>query len=94
MTDGVRRLVEASEWMVEDVHGGRTRSIELRQYLQTLSVSRSLDGDREGGFLLAFRAAVSPVGTARPELVLRALGQATGLSLKAVAVSRTHIHLK
>jgi radical SAM-linked protein len=51
------------------------------------------DRNPTGLWTLEFTAAVTPTGTARPEAVLQALAQASGLRLKAVSVRRTQILL-
>jgi radical SAM-linked protein len=93
LAEGVRRIEEAGEWIVEDVRADRVRSIELRQFLQELRLSLSPDPDPGGVSTLVFTTAITPTGTARPDLVLKALGQACGLTLAATAISRTRIHL-
>jgi radical SAM-linked protein len=89
LAQGARGIREATEVMVRDMREGRARSIDLKPYLQDLGVRR----EHQGGWVLEFEAAVRPTGTARPELVLKALEQASGLILKTTAVCRARIHL-
>jgi radical SAM-linked protein len=86
---GARRLEEPGRWVVEDKRQDRVRTVDLEPYVRSFTVSR----DYAGQWTLEFETKVTPSGTARPELVLQALQRASGLTLTAVAVRRTHIYL-
>ena len=86
---GVRRFAEAAEWPVEEVREDRPRIVDIKRFVKEIDLRQSSDGE----WRVEFTAAVTPTGTARPELVLRALEQATALPLVARETFRTGIVL-
>ena len=89
LSAGARRFAEAGEWAVEETREDRVRVVDVKRYVKELSVSRGAEGE----WLVGFTAAVTPAGTARPELVLKALGQASALRLVPVSIRRTGIQV-
>jgi radical SAM-linked protein len=89
LAQAVRHIQEAEALMVTDVREGRIRTVDLKLYLLDLGMRR----EPEGGWILEFVAAVRPTGTARPELVLKALEQTSGVTPNSPAICRTRIHL-
>lgn len=84
-----RRFEEAEAAKVEVDRGGRTRQVDAREYVDEVQFeSRGSDV-----FALAFRAKISPTGTVRPELVVRAVEMLSGLDLTIQQVKRTQIYL-
>ncbi len=89
LSEGERRFAEAEEWVVEETREGRPRAVDVKQYVKKVHVSRSADGE----WVVEFTAVVTPAGTARAALVLRAFEQASELSLVPLSVRRTHIQI-
>jgi radical SAM superfamily enzyme YgiQ (UPF0313 family) len=89
LTEGVQRLAEAGEWSVEETREGRVRIVDIKRYVEEIHVELG-PGDE---WVVHFTAAVTPAGTARPALVLKALSQASGLTLTALSVRRTRIRV-
>ncbi len=87
--DGAQRFEEAGEWAVQEARQDRVRRVDVRRYVAHIDVRPSADGEWEA----RFAAAVTPTGSARPETVLRALEQASGLNLTVLEVFRTDIVL-
>jgi radical SAM-linked protein len=85
---GMLRFAQAREWVVEDEKEGRVRRVDVKAYVGAIHLSANDAGEH----FLEYMAAVTPAGTARPALVLRALEMASGLALKPVAIVRTGIH--
>jgi radical SAM-linked protein len=84
LSQGARRFAEAPEWAVEETREDRVRVVDVRRYVEEVFVGR----DAEGRWAMEFTAEVTPKGTARPELVLKALEQASGLSLSCLHQAR------
>jgi radical SAM family uncharacterized protein/radical SAM-linked protein len=79
----------AAETPVEETREGRVRRVDVRRYVDHVSV-------RQGpgrACTISFRARVTPAGTARPELVAAALGRLGRVSLKSERIQRLEIHL-
>ncbi len=74
---------------MEETREDRVRAVDVRRYVKEISVSRGAEGE----WAVEFTAAVTPAGTARPGLVLKALEQASGLRLVPVSVRRTGIQV-
>jgi hypothetical protein len=89
LSDGVRRFGEASEWLVEETKEDRVRAVDVRRFVERIEVVRGSGGEWYADFV----AAVTPVGTARPENVLKALREASGLPLTVRETFRTGIVL-
>jgi radical SAM-linked protein len=89
LSEGTRRFAEAGEWVVEETREDRVRVVDVKRYVKEIRVNRGAEGE----WAAAFTAAVTPAGTARPGLVLKALEQASGLRLVPVSVLRTGIHV-
>jgi radical SAM-linked protein len=88
--DGARRFREAAEWMVEEIREDQVRLADVRRYVNYVDVQR----DSAGRWCVEFAAAVTPTGTARPENVLKALEQASGLRFSVRETIRTGIMLE
>jgi radical SAM-linked protein len=90
LLDGVRRLADAREWVMEEVREDRVRAVDIKRYVKRIDVHQVLGDDWQADFT----AAITPTGTVRPEVVLKALEQATGLRLKARETFRMKIVLE
>ncbi len=86
---GGRRLGDAAEWVVEETREGRVRTVDVKRYVKEVVLGRG----EEGEWNMTFTVSVTPVGTARPQLVVKALGEASGLRLAPVSIRRTGILL-
>lgn len=86
---GQQRFAQAGEWPLEETREGRTRTVDIKRYVERIDVRRRSGGEWYAGFT----AAVTPAGTARPENVLRALKSAAGVDLISKEVFRTGIIL-
>jgi hypothetical protein len=75
--------------VVERIRLGRRRSIDVRAYVERLEAQPIPEGVR-----LDFRARVTPLGTVRPEEVVRVLGILLGIELIVGSVERTAIDLE
>jgi len=82
------RFREATELVVHDQREGRLRELDLKRYVDEVQVYPQ-EGDV---VLLSFQARVTPAGTARPEQVVRTLGELAGIPLHLLAATRTRIH--
>jgi radical SAM family uncharacterized protein/radical SAM-linked protein len=89
LAGGARGFAEAEEWMVEETREDRVRSVDVKRFVKQIDLVQGADGE----WYAEFTAAVTPTGTARPEVVLKALGQASGASLTARETFRTRILL-
>jgi radical SAM-linked protein len=87
---GARRLAEADEWVVEEAREGRLRAVDVKRYVGEVEVSE----DGRGAWTARFTAAVTPAGSARPEMVLKALQQASEVELAPTSIRRTHIRIQ
>ena len=101
---GVQRFDASGEWMIEETREDKVRAVDVRKYVRHIELgpakacgsgaeSAEPDGSAVGAWCAEFTAAVTPVGTARPENVLKALAQASGLPLVSVETFRTGILL-
>ena len=89
LAGGARRFAEAAEWMVEELREDRPRTVDVKRFVKEIGLRQG--SGRE--WYAEFTAAVTPTGTARPELVMRALEQASALPLAARETFRTGIVL-
>ena len=89
LAEGARLFAEAGEWVVEEVREDRTRAVDVRRFVERIDFERGSEGE----WYADFTAAVTPTGTARPEVVLNALEQAAGSKLTARETFRTGIVL-
>jgi hypothetical protein len=89
LAGGAGRFAEAAEWPIEEVREDRARVVDIRRFVKEIGVRQGPGGE----WYAEFTAAVTPTGTARPESVLRALGQACALPLAATETFRTGIVL-
>lgn len=87
LAEGARRFHDAAEWMVEEIRADRVRTVDVRRHVDRISLIRG-DGDE---WYAEFTAAVTPVGTARPENVMKALQEASGLHVAVRETFRTCI---
>ena len=83
------RFAGSDEFVIEESRQGRTRRVDIRQYVQRVQVQARA----EGTFTLSFDALITPCGTARPERVVQALADLEGIGLVIEQVTRTRIHM-
>lgn len=83
------RFAEAAELFVDDEREGRARRVDVKRYVDSVTVGVGPDT----ACLLAFRARVTPAGTARPERVVEALGRLAGVGLPIEWMRRTEVEL-
>jgi radical SAM-linked protein len=83
------RFAESAQLLIAEQREKDTRQVDVKQYVDSVTLA---DGG-EGALSLAFRAKVSPLGTARPERVVEALGTLVGLELTTDRITRTMVHL-
>ncbi|MBN1630747.1 MAG: DUF2344 domain-containing protein, partial [Thermoleophilia bacterium] len=83
------RFTAATELPVEEVREGKVRRVDVRKYVEAISVREGPGG----ACTLDFRAAVTPSGTARPERVVEALGRLAGLDLEIEWIRRMQVEL-
>ncbi len=89
LAEGVRRFGEAGEWLIEETKDDRVRVVDVRRFVERIEVVRGSEGE----WYAEFVAAVTPVGTARPENVLKALREASGVPFTVRETFRTGIVL-
>jgi radical SAM-linked protein len=89
LEEAARRYTCSEEMVVERVRLGQRRSIDVRAYVERFAAQRV-----PGGIQLDFRARVTPLGTVRPEDVVRVLGLLLGIELVVASVERTAIDLE
>jgi radical SAM-linked protein len=89
LTQAVRRFADVSQAPVEEERDGRVRRVDIKAYVDRVSVEPGTGAVRT----LSFRTAVTPAGTARPERVVEALSTLVGVGLEIKSISRTGIHL-
>jgi len=87
--EAAERFAAAAELLVEEVREGKVRRVDVRRYVESVSV-RAGPGT---ACILGFRAAVTPSGTARPERVVEALGRLAGLDLEIEWIGRMQVEL-
>jgi len=74
---------------VEEEREGRVRHVDVKRHVDAVSVRQGPGSS----CTISFRARVTPEGTARPELVVRALSWLGEVSLKIERMRRVEIHL-
>jgi radical SAM-linked protein len=89
LSEGATRFAEAGEWVVEETREERIRVVDVKRYVKEVHLSPGAGGE----WVVEFTAAVTPAGTARPGLVLKALEQASALKLVPVSIQRTGIQV-
>jgi radical SAM-linked protein len=89
LADAVRRFADAPQAPIEKERDGRVRRVDVKAYVDRVSVETGTGAVRT----LSFRTAVTPAGTARPERVVEALSNLVGVRLEIKSISRTRIHL-
>jgi radical SAM-linked protein len=89
LAGGAERFAQAAEWTVEEMREDRPRVVDVKRFVKEIGLRQGSGGE----WYAEFTAAVTPTGTARPELVMRALGQASALSLASTETFRTGIVL-
>lgn len=82
-------LASTAEVLVEEVREGRVRRVDVKRYVERVSV-RAGPGSAS---TVSFEVVVTPTGTVRPELVIKALGRMGGVSLRVERIQRVEIHL-
>jgi len=83
------RFEEAPALPLEERREGRVRTMDVKRYVDRLSVEEG----RQGSCILAFRAAVTPSGTARPERIVEAMSALSGLEFEITRITRMRIEL-
>ena len=89
LEEAPQRFEAAAELPTEEVKEGKVRRVDVRKYVDSVVVREGTDTPS----VLAFRAAVTPAGTARPERVVEALGRLAAIGLTIDWVRRTRIEL-
>jgi len=89
LEDAARRYTCLEEMVVERIRLGQRRSVDVRAYVDCFAAEQIPEGIR-----LDFRARVTPLGTARPEELVRVLGVLLGIELVVGSVERTAIDLE
>ncbi len=89
LVEAAGRFEQAPTLVLEEKREGRVRNIDVKAFVDRLRV----EPGEEGVHTLAFRAAVTPSGTARPERVVQAMSALTGLEFGIVRITRTQIEL-
>jgi hypothetical protein len=89
LTVAAGRFEAVAELPVEEEREGRRRRVDVKKYVQSVSVE---DGSGTG-CILEFRTAVTPSGTARPERVVEGLGLLAGLDLTIEWIRRMQVEL-
>jgi radical SAM-linked protein len=89
LREAVERFEDAAMLPVEERRNGRVREIDVKGYVARLSVEE----DTPGSYVLTFRAAVTPSGTARPERVVEAINALSGLEFEIMRITRMQIEL-
>ncbi|MCE5253930.1 MAG: TIGR03936 family radical SAM-associated protein [Actinomycetia bacterium] len=83
------RFSAADGLPVEEFREGRARRVDVKRYVEHVSVREGPDP----ACTISFSASVTPAGTARPERVIEALGRLAGTPLSIQRIQRTEIHL-
>ena len=87
--EAAERFAAAAELSVDEVREGKVRRVDVRRYVESVSVSKGPGA----ACVLDFRAAVTPSGTARAERVVEALGRLAGLDLEIEWIGRMQVEL-
>jgi radical SAM-linked protein len=87
LTDAARRFAEAPQVPIEVERDGRVRRVDVKAYVDCVSVETGAGALRT----LSFQTAVTPAGTARPERVVEALNTLVGVEFEIKSISRTRI---
>jgi radical SAM-linked protein len=82
-----RRFELTDELPIREVREGRERLVDVRRYVERVSVKPG----NGGSCILNFVAAITPQGTARPERVVDALSQLAGVGLETEAITRLQV---
>jgi radical SAM-linked protein len=90
LTVAAGRLEAVVELPVEEEREGRLRRVDVKRYVQSVSVEEGLGT----ACILEFRAAVTPSGTARPERVVEGLGRLAGRDLTIEWIQRMQVELE
>jgi radical SAM-linked protein len=88
LEDAARRYTCSETVVVERIRLGQRRSIDVRTYVDRLALQRIPEGIQ-----MDYRARVTPLGTVRPEEMVRVLGLLLGIELAVASVERTAIDL-
>lgn len=89
LEEAARRYTCSEEMVVERIRLGQRRSVDVRAYVERFAAEPIPEGIQ-----LDFRARVTPLGTVRPEEVVRVLGLLLGIELVVGSVERTAIDLE
>ncbi|MFN2164914.1 MAG: TIGR03936 family radical SAM-associated protein, partial [Anaerolineae bacterium] len=89
LSGAAARFEEAPALPLEERREGRVRTIDVKRYVDSLSV----EAGRQGSYVLTFRAAVTPSGTARPERIVEAMSALSGLGFETTRITRMQIEL-
>jgi radical SAM-linked protein len=82
--EAAKRFAEAPALPIEETREGRVRRVDVKAYVSSVSVEPGR---------LSFRTLVTPLGTARPEKVVAALGKLAGLRLEIEGITRISLVL-
>ena len=89
LTVAAGRFEAVAELPLEEEREGRLRRVDVKRYVQSISVEEGPGT----ACILEFRAAVTPSGTARPERVAEGLGRLAGLDLTIEWIQRIQVEL-
>ncbi|OFW61053.1 MAG: hypothetical protein A2133_04635 [Actinobacteria bacterium RBG_16_64_13] len=89
LEDAARRFREAAELPTEDTREGRVRRVDVKSYVDEVSVASG----PSPACTVSFRTAVTPGGTARPERVVAALGGLAEVALEIEGITRMEVIL-
>jgi hypothetical protein len=89
LDEAARRYTCLDELVVERIRPGQRRRVDVRTYVDSFQ-ARPISG----GVTIDFRARVTPLGTVRPEEMVRVVGGLLGVDLVPGLVERTAIDLE
>ena len=89
LAEAAVRFEEAAGLPLEETREGRVRRIDVKRYVDRVSVEEGPGA----ACTLSFRAATGPSGTARPERVVEALGELARMELTIEGIKRMEVHL-
>lgn len=87
LEQGVARFAEARELLVSEAREGRQRTVDVKSYVEAVSVRP----EELEACSLSFTTAVTPAGSVRPERVVDALRSLTGVGLEIEAIIRSQV---
>ncbi len=89
LSEAARRFAAATELLVEETRENRVRVVDVRRYVEQVSVAQGAGETCS----LSYQVAVTPTGSARPERVVDALGALAGVRLSIDTITRLELQL-